>query len=113
MALLPVIQLLQATYLGYTTKLPDIDTYFMLDCSGAKELTGLPAAQGPADESTASPIHQQQQEQQGLHHQRQQWTLQQRTQHAQVGSTEGLVSAQDTGNAVVTAVPTGSLMYDL
>jgi hypothetical protein len=28
----------QASYLGYTTELPSIDTYFMLDCSGAKQL---------------------------------------------------------------------------
>ncbi|KAF8065615.1 tmem106b [Scenedesmus sp. PABB004] len=37
-----------ATYLGVTSSLPKIDTYFMLDCSGAKQLPG------PATASNAS-----------------------------------------------------------
>lgn len=28
----------QTTYLGYTTTLPSVDTYFLLDCSGAQDL---------------------------------------------------------------------------
>lgn len=49
----------QASYLGYTTQLPSIDTYFMLDCSGAKQAAPPPqhssqAATTPAAAAAAS-----------------------------------------------------------
>lgn len=53
---------LQATYLGYAVKLPDIDTYFMLDCSGAKDLAAVDTDQLPGAATAAflqpQPTHQ-------------------------------------------------------
>jgi hypothetical protein len=46
----------QASYLGYTTELPSIDTYFMLDCSGAKQLKSntLQGLQGNSSSRSSS-----------------------------------------------------------
>jgi hypothetical protein len=50
----------QASYLGYTTELPSIDTYFMLDCSGAKQLKSnvLQALQGNSSSSRGAALGQ-------------------------------------------------------